>query len=78
MTMHAAKLDSSARLQRVLSLLLDLKPHTTRDIIRRACCCAVNSCISELRANGYDIACKQVGRGRYEYSLSTDAAANDG
>lgn len=76
--MHAAKLDSSARLQRVLSLLLDLKPHTTRDIIRRACCCAVNSCISELRANGYDIACKQVERGRYEYTLSTDAAANDG
>ena len=67
--MHAAKLDNSARLQRVLSLLLDLEPHTTRDIMRRAYCCAVNSCISELRANGYDIACKQVGRGRYEYRL---------
>ena len=78
MTMHAAKLDSSARLQRVLDVLLDHQPHTTRDIIRDAYCCAVNSCISELRANGYDIACKQVGRGRYEYSLSTDAAANDG
>jgi len=76
--MHAAKVDSSARLQRVLEVLLDYKPHTTRDIIREAFCCAVNSCIAELRANGYDIACKQVGRGRYEYSLSTDAAANDG
>jgi len=67
--MHAAKLDNSARLQRVVEVLLDHKPHTTRDIIRLAFCCAVNSCISELRANGYDIACKQVGRGRYEYRL---------
>ena len=77
MTMHAAKVDSSARLQRVLDVLLDYQPHTTRDIIRRAFCCAVNSCISELRANGYDIACKQIGRGRYEYRLADESCREE-
>jgi len=69
---HAAKVDNSARLQRVLDLLLDYRPHTTRDIIRESFCCAVNSCISELRVNGYDITCRQIERGRYEYILSKE------
>ena len=68
-TIHAAKVDNSPRLQRVLEVLLDYKPHTTRDIIRRAFCCAVNSCISELRENGYEITCNRIGRSRYEYVL---------
>ena len=57
--MNYAKLEKSARLQRVLAYLKDGLSHSTRDIIREANVCAVNSCISELRANGYDIDCKK-------------------
>ena len=55
--MNNARVEKSYRLQRVLSFLADKKPHTTRDIITGAFVCAVNSCISELRANGFDIDC---------------------
>ena len=68
--LHAAKIDNSARLQRVRDLLLDGRPHTTRDIIRTAGVCAVNSCIAELRANGYKISCRQIARGRYQYRIA--------
>ena len=54
--MNAATL-SSPRLQRVLRLLADGRPHTTRDIVRRARVMAVNACISELRSHGAEIAC---------------------
>ncbi len=57
--MHAAPL-SSPRLARVLRLLADGKPHTTRDIVRKARVMAVNACISELRAHGAEITCTQV------------------
>jgi hypothetical protein len=52
----AARLDSP-RLQRVLTLLLDGKPHSTRDIVRRARVMAVNACIAELRHHGAEIKC---------------------
>lgn len=55
--MHYARLKNSPRLKRVLEFLKDHKKHTTRDIVYGAYVCAVNSCISELRANGYDISC---------------------
>lgn len=54
--MKAAKL-TSPRLQRVLTLLKDRRPHTTREIVRKARVCAVNSCIAELRENGAEIIC---------------------
>lgn len=54
--MKAAKL-TSPRLQRVLTLLKDGRPHTTREIVRKARVCAVNSCIAELRENGAEIIC---------------------
>lgn len=57
--MNAARLDSSPRLRRVLDFLSDLREHTTRDIVVGAHVCAVNSCVAELRANGFDIACRQ-------------------
>ena len=60
MTMHAARLDRSPRLQRVLAVLQDGREYTTRDIVVRARVCAVNSCAAELRANGYDIRCRQL------------------
>ena len=53
--MHYAHLAKSKRLQRTLRLLSDGQEHSTRDIIRGADVCAVNSVISELRANGIPV-----------------------
>lgn len=54
--MHAATLNSP-RLQRVLAVLKDSRPHTTRDIVRKGRVMAVNACVSELRYHGADILC---------------------
>ncbi len=54
--MHAATL-TSPRLQRVLKVLSDGRPHTTRDIVRKGRVMAVSACISELRENGAEIGC---------------------
>jgi hypothetical protein len=59
--MNAARLERSARLQRVLRLLQDGYWHSTLSIIGNANVCAVNSCIAELRANGQHIECKRRG-----------------
>ncbi len=59
--MHHAHLEKSSRLQRVLKVLNDGKRHTTRDIIRKASVCAVNSIVSELRVNGIKIDCQRNG-----------------
>jgi hypothetical protein len=53
---HAAPL-TSPRLRRVLDLLSDGKPRTTREIVRKARVMAVNACISELRHHGAEITC---------------------
>ncbi len=53
---HAAPL-TSPRLRRVLALLSDGKPRTTRQIVRLARVMAVNACISELRQHGAEITC---------------------
>ena len=68
-TIHFARVDNSARLQRVLEVLLDHKPHTTREIRVRADVCNVSTDVCELRLNGYTIICHQLGRGRFEYTL---------
>lgn len=68
--MKYAKLENSERLQRVNNLLSDGKPHTTRDIIRKAHVCAVNSIIGELRLNGIEIQCQQKGRKWYYWKPS--------
>ncbi len=67
--MHAARLEKSDRLQRVAALLADGRWHSTLDIMIGAGVCAVNSCIAELRVNGCDIACRRVGRERFEYRM---------
>ena len=59
--MNAAKMSKSERLQRVFNVLLDGLEHTTRNIIRKAHVCAVNSIISELRYNGANIECERRG-----------------
>ncbi|RLB71359.1 MAG: hypothetical protein DRH04_01935 [Deltaproteobacteria bacterium] len=69
--MHAAKIDSP-RLQRVLSLLRMRGWYTTWEIMKRARVCAVNTAISELRANGYDIECKRFGQNLYAYRLKRE------
>lgn len=53
---HAASL-ASPRLRRVLDLLRDGQPRTTRQIVRQARVMAVNACISELRQLGAVITC---------------------
>ena len=62
--MHSAAVESSPRLQRVLALLQEGGEYSTRDIMLLAEVCAVNSCIAELRDNGYVIDCRQQIRGR--------------
>ena len=59
--MHAARIDSSPRLQRVAALLADGRPHSTLDIVLGAEVCAVNSIIAELRVNGLRIRCHREG-----------------
>jgi hypothetical protein len=72
--MHAATL-ASVRLQRVLALLSDGRPHTTRAINRKAQVCAVNAIISELRVRGAEITCvKQAAKNtrgwRWYYTMT--------
>ena len=57
--MNNARLSKSLRLQRVFNVLLDGQEHTTRDLIRKAHVCAVNSIAAELRANGIIINCER-------------------
>lgn len=71
---HAAKLENSQRLQRVLSVLWEGGWISTWDISRRGSVCAVNSCIAELRALGYTIYSRCIKESfgapaRYEYQL---------
>ena len=49
----------SARMQRVLKVLRDGRPHSSWDIIRRAKVVAPGTCVSELRALGAEIACER-------------------
>lgn len=70
----AARLDSP-RLQRVLQLLADGKPRTTRDIVRKARVMAVNAAVAELRHHGAEITCvKQAAPGgqgwRFYYTMT--------
>ncbi len=67
--MHYARIESSPRLQRVLALLSDGRPRTTREIVIEGNVCAVNSIIAELRANGFDIECRHIKKGLFEYEL---------
>jgi len=57
--MNAADIDKSERLQKVANLLGRGGEYTTLDIIQMAGVCAVNSIVSELRANGYSINCER-------------------
>lgn len=73
MTLHAARLSQSERLQRVHALLGKGGEYSTMDIVRQARVCAVSTIISELRANGDDIACRRIrdknGKPRWLYQM---------
>ncbi len=58
--MHAARLDDSPRLQEVLAALQDGEEKSTLDLIHETGRCAINSIVSELRANGLRIDCRQT------------------
>lgn len=72
--MHAARLDRSPRLRRVYALLEDGDWYSTRQIIRSADVCAVNSIIAELRQNGATIECTkrrdEHGQPRWFYRMT--------
>jgi len=50
--MHAAKVKSSPRLQRLLEVLSDGRQHSSLDLCMNAYVVALSAAISELRANG--------------------------
>ena len=58
--MHAARVEKSDRLQRVLKALSDGAEHSTRELIVEADVCAVNAIVAELRENGHSISCRQT------------------
>lgn len=70
--MKSARLENSARLKRVADLLADGREYSTLDIIIGAGVCAVNSCIAELRDNGFTIYCRREGN-TWRYRLDTGA-----
>lgn len=72
--MHAAKVQNSPRLQRTLLVLQRGGWFSTRDLIRLADVCAVNSCIAELRCNGFDIT-SECRNGRWYYKLNQQEVA---
>jgi len=74
---HAARLEHSPRLQRVLAVLQDARGRrlSTRDIIERAHVVAVNSAIHELRENGFDVHCERVSRTEWHYWLNVSEEA---
>lgn len=76
MTMHAADLTKSPRLQRVADLLADCLEHTTMEIVLAAQVCAVNSIVAELRANGIEIVCRRQGDVWYYRQVMRDAQAH--
>jgi hypothetical protein len=64
---------TSPRLQRALKLLSDGRPHTTRDVVRKARVMAVNAVVAELRHHGAEIICTQQhvdGHRRFFYTMT--------
>lgn len=76
MSIHAATLEKSSRLRRVLTLLVKRADAgaTTLEIDRLANICAVSTAVSELRSCGYEITCDYEGKSEagakiYRYRL---------
>lgn len=71
--MNYARIEKSARLQKLYAFLADGKPHTTKEIGDVTDIEAVGSAIGELRRNGFRIVCRQTRGGHdsrvFEYQL---------
>ncbi|MCE2516233.1 MAG: hypothetical protein J4F41_00065 [Alphaproteobacteria bacterium] len=73
---HAATIQKSPRLQRLLAALGDGGWHTTRELMLKANVMAVGTCVSELRDNGLTVECRCRGKDSatgamiYEYRIS--------
>ena len=78
---NAAKLSSSSRLKRALKALREADGEiSTRELLRQADICAVNSVIDELRQNGAEITCRQAhedGERRFYYTLLKEPGSKD-
>lgn len=68
---HYARIENSPRLQRLDRFLQDGKWHSTREVMRGADVCAVNTAVDELRENGRNVRCERRGRYWY-YRMVTD------
>ena len=70
---HAARLASSPRLKRLREALGDGGWHSTWELMQATRNLAVGTSVSELRANGLDVACRTAkdegGRTIYQYRL---------
>lgn len=58
--MHAARLGTSPRLRAVRDALADGAERSTLDLVHETGVLAINSVVSELRANGFTIHCRQT------------------
>lgn len=81
---HAARLETSPRLRALLSALLKAGDRglTTREIFERTESMAIHSDVSELRANGYRVACEGTGttpggRRIYRYRIVGSGASEE-
>jgi len=54
---HAADINKSVMLRRILEGMADGLFHSTREIANATGCCCVSSRIQELKANGYNVEC---------------------
>lgn len=68
-SIHAARLDHSRRLQRMLRAVSKPGWHSTASLQKATQSMAPATCLAELRAQGRDIQCRYVGvvRGRKRY-----------
>jgi hypothetical protein len=71
MSLHYSNAATSPRLRRALAALREYPAGlTTRQWLRKAHICAVNSVAAELRAQGYPVLCTPEGK-LYRYRLVT-------
>ena len=72
---RAAHIETSPRLQRLMRYLKTQADWvSTWELVHNVNLCAVNTAISELRANNIDVECRKVRNGVYQYRLAEKAA----
>lgn len=71
---HAADIDKSARLKKLLEILADGFEYTTAELQEKTGSMAIHTDIHELRSNGYAVKCRYVGKqdGKKIYSYKLE------